>query len=310
MESLGYSPATVLVDEPITIDIPGTEPWEPKNFNDTHYGNIVLKKALMKSVNVISAKLVHMLTPQKVIQTARLFGITSRLGNHLSLALGTSGVSPLEMATAYSVIANLGVLNEPYLIQRIEDFHGNPLYEHFYHGVQRMAPESVYPLLDMMMGVMDGGTGSVVRRLGFKHPAGGKTGTTNDFKDAWFDGFTKDLTTTVWVGYDNNGPMINKNNKGMTGASAAAPIWALYMQKALEEKDRVKFPIPEGIKFATVDAATGYLAKAETKEKIIVGVKKEVDLAEPPQETPEALSKREMWDFSPVPMEEDGLPEL
>ena len=127
---------------------------------------------------------------------------------------------------------------------------------------------------------------------------------------AWFDGFTKDLTTTVWVGYDNNGPMINKNNKGMTGASAAAPIWALYMQKALEEKDRVKFPIPEGIKFATVDARTGYLAKAETKEKIIVGVKEEVNLTEPPPAFPEALSELEMRDFIHVPREEDGLPEL
>lgn len=310
MELLGYSPATVVRDEPITIDIPGTEPWEPKNFNENYFGDIVLKKALMNSVNVISAKLTQKVTPQKVIETARLFGITSPLGNNLSLALGTSGVSALEMATAYSVIANMGALNEPYLIQRIEDFHGNFLYEHFYHGVQRLSQASIYPLLDMMQGVVDNGTGSVVRRMGFKHPAGGKTGTTNEFKDAWFDGFTKDITTSVWVGYDNNDPMIDNNKRGITGASAAAPIWALYMQKALEQKDSVKFPVPKGIKFASVDAATGYLAFVETKEKISVSVKEEVDLTEPPPGTPDGLSDEEMRDFTPIPMEKNALPEL
>ncbi|MGV7220129.1 MAG: transglycosylase domain-containing protein [Nitrospinales bacterium] len=282
METLGYSPATVLVDEPITIDIPGTKPWQPKNFNDKHIGKIVLKKALMKSLNVISAKLMQKVTPHKVIETARLFGVTSPLGKHLSLALGTSGVSPLEMATAYSVIANLGVLNEPYLIQKIEDFHGNLLYEHFYHGIQRLTQKSVFPLLDMMQGVVDNGTGKVVRRLGFNHPAGGKTGTTNDFKDAWFDGFTKDLTTTVWVGYDNNDPMINKSGKGMTGSSAAAPLWTLYMKKLLEGKDQVKFPVPEGIKFVTIDSQTGYLAEPKSKNKIRVGIKDEIEITPPP----------------------------
>lgn len=311
METLGYSPATVLKDEPITIDIPGTAPWKPKNFNDKYAGNIVLKKALMKSINVISAKITQRATPAKVIQTARLFGITSPLGNHLSLALGTSGVSPLEMAAAYSVIANMGVLNEPYLIQKIEDYHGNLLYEHFYHGIQRLSQNSVYPLLDMMQSVVDNGTGRIVRRMGFKHPAGGKTGTTNDFKDAWFDGFTKDLTTTVWVGYDNNAPMINKKNKGMTGSSAAAPLWTIYMQKLLKEKDRVKFPIPEGIKFATVDAETGYLADSHTKNKIRVSVKEEVELTLPPPPGElETLSDDVLQKLSPAPLREQGLPEL
>ena len=310
METLGYSPATIIKDEPITIDIPGTAPWQPKNFNDKYVGNIVLKKALMKSLNVISAKMTRDVTPGKVIETARLFGITSPLGNHLSLGLGTSGVSPLEMAAAYSVIANLGALNEPYLIQKIEDYQGNLLYEHFYHGIQRLSQKSVYPLLDMMKGVIDEGTGRVVRKMGFKHPAGGKTGTTNDFKDAWFDGFTKDLTTTVWVGYDNNSPMINKNNKGMTGSSAAAPLWTLYMQKLLKEKDRVKFPVPEGIKFATVDAETGYLADHNTKNKIRVSVKEEVELTLPPPAQPETLPDENRPDFTPDTVIEEGQPDL
>ena len=106
----------------------------------------------MKSINDISAKMVYELTPRRVIKTARQLGIVSPLGDNLSLALGTSGVSSLEMAGAYSVIANLGILNEPYFIQRIEDYRGNPIYEHFYYGVQRFSAKSIYPLLDMMRG--------------------------------------------------------------------------------------------------------------------------------------------------------------
>lgn len=278
MEELDMNPASLVVDEPVTIPVPGSDPWQPKNFNDRYDGPIILKKALMRSLNVVSAKLIHSVTPQRVIRTARQFGITSPLGPHLSLALGTSGVSPIEMASAYSVIANLGVVNEPYLIQKVEDYRGATLYEHFYHGVQKFSQKAIFPLLDMMTGVVEGGTGYVVRRMGFQHPAGGKTGTTNDFKDAWFNGFTKDFSTSVWVGKDNNQPMLDKNDKGLTGASAAAPIWTYYMQKALEGKSPVKFPVPDGIRIARVEANTGYLATEHSTHPIDVAVKLETPL--------------------------------
>jgi penicillin-binding protein 1A len=287
MDSLGLSPASVVVDEPVTIEIPGSEPWEPKNFDEEYAGNIVLKKALLKSINVISAKLMQQVGPEKVIRTARKFGIKSPLGKNLSLALGTSGVSPLEIASAYSVIANLGIYNEPYLIQHIEDFQGNRLYEHFYQGVQQFAPDTLYPLLDMMQGVVDRGTGRIVRRMGFKHPAAGKTGTTNDFKDAWFNGFTKDISTSVWVGFDDNDSMRTRSGRGLTGASAAAPIWVYFMQKALAGKTRVKFPVPDNIKFATVDVETGRLPGEFSLEKIQVAVKEDVDLSPLPIEDEE-----------------------
>ena len=282
MEELGYSPATVVKDEPLTIDIPGSTPWSPQNFDEEFAGDIVLKKALMKSVNIVSAKLINEVGPEKVIRTARQFGIKSPLGKNLSLALGTSGVSPYEMASAYSVIANLGIYNEPYLIQHIEDFQGNRLYEHYYQGVQQFLPDALYPLLNMMQGGIDRGTGRTVRRMGFRHPAGGKTGTTNDFKDAWFNGFTKDISTSVWVGFDDNESMKNKSGKGLTGASAAAPIWVFFMQKALEGKSPVKFPVPEKVKFATVDVQTGYLADEFSLEILKVAVKEGVDLSAPP----------------------------
>ena len=294
METLGFSPATVVVDEPITIEIPGSEPWEPQNFDKEFAGSIVLKKALLKSINVVSAKLMQQVGPEKVIRTARKFGIKSPLGKNLSLALGTSGVAPLEIASAYSVIANLGIYNEPYLIQQIEDFQGNRLYEHFYQGVQQFSPDTIYPLLDMMQGVVDRGTGRIIRRMGFKHPAAGKTGTTNDFKDAWFNGFTKDISASVWVGFDDNASMKTKSGKGLTGASAAAPIWVHFMQKVLAGKTRVKFPVPENIKFTTIDVETGRLPGEFSLEKIQVAVKEDVDLSPLPIVDTELESEKEL----------------
>lgn len=281
MEKLGYHPATVVEDEPTKFPMDGGEPWEPSNFGGQYMGPVILKKALMYSLNTVSAKMVYNLTPRRVIQTARQFGITSPLGENLSLALGTSGVSPLEMAAAYSVIANQGILNEPYFVQRIEDFRGNVLYEHFFHGVQRFSPKTVYPLLDMMRAVMDEGTGRVVRRMGFHHPAGGKTGTTNDYKDAWFIGFTKEYSTAVWVGYDNNQPMIDRNGRGLTGSRGAAPIWAYFMEKMLEGRNPVNFPKPDGIHFVKVDTRTGFLPDLMTMEQMEVAVREDLDLSKP-----------------------------
>ncbi len=282
MEILGISPATLIRDEPVILTIGPGKTWEPKNFNGEYFGDLILKRALMKSLNVVSAKLVNDLTPPRVIKIARQIGITSPLQENLSLALGATGVSPLEMAGAYSVIANLGILNEPYLVERIEDFRGNKLYEHFYFGVQRFSQKSIFPLLDMMRGVVEEGTGRVIRRMGFRHPAGGKTGTTNDYRDAWFDGFTKDLSTSVWVGYDSNNSMIDRNGKGLTGGGAAAPIWAYFMKKGMRGKSRTNFPVPEGIRFAEVDEKTGFIANYSTQKKMKVAVKNEIVLTLPP----------------------------
>jgi 1A family penicillin-binding protein len=257
METLGYHPGAVVVDEPVTFNLPGGKSWSPANFGNKYMGNIILKKALMHSVNLVSAQLVWQVKPEKVIETARRFGIMSPLGNNLSLALGTSGVSPLEMAAAYSVLANLGIWNEPYFIKKIEDFGGHRLHERFFRSVQKYSPDKIYPLVDMMKGVIEGGTGRTVKRMGFDRPAGGKTGTTNDGKDAWFIGYTKELSTSVWVGKDNNEPMTDVNGREMTGGRGAAPIWTFFMEKALKGKEKKQFPVPEGIKFVSVDYQTG-----------------------------------------------------
>ena len=272
MQKLGFHPATVLIDEPTVFTLPYNKKWEPTNFNDEYMGPVVLKKALAKSLNIISAKLIFKATPAEVVKIAREFGFKSPMRKNFSLALGATGVSPLELATAYSVIANLGNYKAPFYISKIEDYQGKVLYEHFYEEEKRFKPADIYPLLDMMKGVMDDGSGRVIRRMGFKYPAGGKTGTTNQFRDAWFTGFTPELTTSVWVGYDDNESMFRPNGKGITGAHAAAPIWSLIMQEALEKNDQHDFPIPLEIRFENANTSDGFYATKGSSKTVRVAL--------------------------------------
>ena len=124
----------------------------------------------------------------------------------------------------------------------------------------------------MMQGVMDDGSGRVIRRMGFKHPAAGKTGTTNAFRDAWFTGFTKDLTTSVWVGYDDNESMYRPNQKGVTGSHAAAPIWGLIMEQALKDSEKVEFPVPSKIRFENANITDGFYESEKSKETVRVAL--------------------------------------
>jgi 1A family penicillin-binding protein len=272
MQNLGYHPGTVLVDEPMLFELPHNKKWEPANFNDEYMGPVVLKKALAKSLNIISAKLIFKVKPVEVVKTARKFGFTSPIRENFSLALGATGASPLELASAYSTIANLGVHIDPFYVYKIEDYQGNILYEHFIDNEKRFEPKAIYPLLDMMQGVMNDGSGRVIRRMGFKHPAAGKTGTTNAFRDAWFTGFTKDLTTSVWVGYDDNESMYRPNEKGVTGAHAAAPIWGLVMEQALKDSELINFPVPREIRFEHANISDGYYEAKSSKETIKVAL--------------------------------------
>ena len=283
-ENLGYHPGTIVVDEPISLDIPGTTPWQPNNFNNEFKGPVILKEALAKSVNVISAKLMYELSPKRVIKTARKFGINATLKNNYSLALGSSGVSPLELASAYSVIANLGNYKEPFLVFRVENYRGKILYDHFIEQSRRFPKKDIYPLLDMMKGVVENGSGRVVRRVGFNHPAGGKTGTTNKFRDSWFTGFTKKYSTSVWVGFDDNSPLIGPNGKGITGAHAAAPIWGMYMKKIHKDIKKSEFKLPEGVRYEQVNYHNGFFAPEKSKDTMRVALHSGVVLPVKPTE--------------------------
>lgn len=272
-EKLNLTPADVFVDKKITIPVVGARDWTPKNFEREHEGPMILKRALMKSVNTVAAQLVERTGPDTVIDVARRSGIKSPLTPVYSVALGTSGVSPLEMAAAFSTFATGGIRHEPFWIRRVEDPLGRILEEQIVRGQRTLDAGIVYQVVDMMRGVLASGTGRVVRRMGFELPAAGKTGTSDDFRDAWFTGFTPTLSVSVWVGHDRGMSMRDVNGVGITGGRGAAPIWAEFMIKATDGEPAREFKIPSDIHFETVDPVSGKIAKQGTSNPIKVALR-------------------------------------
>ncbi|BBO78634.1 penicillin-binding protein [Desulfosarcina widdelii] len=274
LEDAGRSPADVMVDKPVSIPVAGKPTWKPRNFERSYQGAMVLKKAFTESVNTVAAQLVEAIGPEAVIETARRCGITSPLNPVYSVALGTSGVSPLEMAGAYATFASGGVRHQPYWIRRVEDVSGRVLEEHIITG-ERVLNESIaYQVVDMMAGVIEDGTGKVVRKMGFTLPAAGKTGTTNEYNDAWFTGFTPNLSTAVWVGFDRGQGMRDKNGAGITGGRGAAPIWTRFMKAATEGEPPKAFLVPPDIYIKKVNPETGSWAGFWTRDPVSVALRK------------------------------------
>jgi 1A family penicillin-binding protein len=273
----GFTPKSVVLDSAVVFRIPGSTPWKPRNFDMLYRGPMVLKQALARSINVIAAKVMGEVGPEPVIEAARKLGIHAPLEPNLSLALGSSPVPPLEMASAFGTIANGGTYFPPVVVTRIEDRTGEAIREHFFSGTREYDPETLYPLLDMLKGVLDceAGTGRVVRRMGFSLPAAGKTGTTNDYKDAWFTGFTPNLVASVWVGYDRRRELRDSGWRGITGARGAAPIWARFMIEATEGQPPREFSIPKRIRFEWVDVVTGLPSDSTTRDSIRVALYEE-----------------------------------
>ncbi|WP_299978533.1 penicillin-binding protein 1A [Desulfobacula sp.] len=279
-KNLGFHPATILTDKPVIIPVKGAADWEPKNFGKTFSGDMILKKALINSVNAIAAQLVEKTGPEAVNRTARTCGIQSPLEDVYSVALGTSGVTPFEMASAYTVFANLGVLHEPFLFWRVEDAFGRVIFEHIVQEKRVLDPSTTYQVVDMMKSVIERGSGRSIRQLGFNRPAAGKTGTTDSYNDAWFTGFTPTLSTSVWTGFDKQRKLMDINKVGITGGKIAAPIWAEFMMNALKSEPERDFPIPDNIRFESVDTTTGCNPKEgnETFEVLKVPLKPEQHL--------------------------------
>ena len=272
-EKLGLSPASVFVDKPISIGVVGARDWEPENFEQEHEGPMILKQALVKSINAVAAQLVERTGPDAVIDTARRCGIKSPLSPVYSVALGTSGVSPLEMAAAFSTFATGGVQHEPFWIRRVEDPLGRVLEEHIVRGRRSLAPGIAYQVVDMLRGVLTAGTGRVVRQMGFDLPAAGKTGTSDDFRDSWFTGFTPTLSVSVWVGFDRSLRMRDASGVGISGGRGAAPIWADFMTKAFDGEPAREFVVPSEIHFETVDPVSGEIAGQWTRSPVRVALR-------------------------------------
>ena len=265
----GMTPASVILDTPYISSLnPDEEVWRPKNYKKKFFGPTLLRKSLILSRNVITIKILKKIGVRTVIDYARKMGIESDLSPDLSLALGSSGLSLSEITRTYSAFANNGVLAEPYYIERIEDRDGLIVQENHSTLRQVIPEDTAFVITDILKGVIMEGTGWRAKAL--KRPAAGKTGTSNDLKDAWFIGYTPKLVTGVWVGYDTSVPM----GKDETGSRAASPIWLDFMSGALEGKPVQDFIAPESVVFIKIDRDTGLLASPYSKETVFQSFKK------------------------------------
>jgi penicillin-binding protein 1A len=256
----GYTPATVMIDSPIAfMDDEGDSVWKPQNYDRKYSGQILLRNALEKSVNVVTIKILQDIGVDYAIGYAKKLGITSNLERNLSIALGSSGISLLELVRAYSVFDNAGDLIQPVFITKISAQNGSVLEESFPEKAQVIEKSTAFIMTSLLESVVKNGTGRKAREL--NRPAAGKTGTTNNLNDAWFMGYTPEYVTGVWVGFDEEGTL----GKGETGGAAACPIWVGYMKRVLANKPVQVFPVPEGIVYAQIDAATGRLAGPATQ---------------------------------------------
>ncbi len=232
-------------DKPITFKIGGGRRWSPKNYGNRYYGEVSLDTALQKSLNSVAIRVLDSIDIDAPIRL--LANATGRPVSHfprnLSLALGTADLSPLESAAAYSVFANGGLAVRPYSIVRIEDRDGRMIREHKPETpLQVLTPEIAAVMVQVLRGVpRPGGTAAgAAARTGFNLPAAGKTGTTNDNRDAWFSGFTPEIAASVWIGHDDMRVPLGKNR---TGGAVAAPVWMNFIKSALRNRPTRDFDL-------------------------------------------------------------------
>jgi penicillin-binding protein 1A len=269
-------------------DGPIIQTWRPRNFGEKFYGPTTIREALTKSRNVVTVKVLRDIGVGRAIRYAKKLGIKSPLARDLSLALGSSSVSLLELTGAYATFANMGNKPEPRFITRIVDKNGVVIEENRPEITQAISPQIAYITTSLLRGVVEHGTGWRAKKL--KRPAAGKTGTTNNLNDAWFVGYIPELVVGTWIGYDTEKPL----GRHETGSKAAAPIWVDFMKKATRDMPVKDFPIPDGVEFAKIDPKTGLLANSQTEkpffEVFIVGTK-------PTESAPEETAVKKPDDF-------------
>ncbi|MBF0378688.1 MAG: PBP1A family penicillin-binding protein [Desulfamplus sp.] len=253
----GYTTSSIIIDSPIAFKDGSNKVWKPQNYSETFYGPTRLREALVKSRNVVTVKIVQDIGVDYVIEYARKLGITSPMEKNLSIALGSCGISLLELVRAYTVFSNLGYLVEPVFITKIVDRDNNVIEEAKPKKENVIDMATAYIMTSMMESVVQSGTATKAKELG--RPAACKTGTTNDMNDALFVGYTPQYTTGVWVGFDKKKSL----GKGESGARSAIPIWLEYMKGALEGTPVMEFNVPEGVVFHNVDPHSGLLSDSE-----------------------------------------------
>jgi penicillin-binding protein 1A len=245
-------------DSPVAFDLSETELWKPRNYDGTFLGPIPLLTALAQSRNLATIRLLDEIGIGAALQTARALGIESPLERNLSIALGSSGVTLLEMSAAYAAFANGGEKPAPFFIREVRDGKGNVLESNAPATQRALSPETAFLTVRLMQEAVRNGTARSARGLG-QHLAG-KTGTTNENTDAWFIGFSRDLLAGVWVGFDAPKPIGGRE----AASSVALPIWIQFMKQALQRFPEREFSVPPGVTFARVDPATGAVLSPES----------------------------------------------
>ncbi|CAN5524310.1 penicillin-binding protein 1A [soil metagenome] len=268
----GYTPSSVVLDAPIEFKLQNGDIWRPKNYQNKFFGPSTLRRGIEQSRNVMTVRLANELGMGKIAELAQRLGIYTHLPNQLAMALGAGETTLLKMTTAYSIIDNGGKKIEATLIDRVQDRYGKTVFRHdkrdctncladswqhqpepelFDVRPEVMNPYTAYQITSMLEGVVQRGTGRKLQAVG--KPVAGKTGTSNEERDAWFIGFTPDLTVGVYIGFDNPKPM----GKGRTGGEIAAPVVADFMKVALRDKPATPFRVPKGIELIPINAKTG-----------------------------------------------------
>ena len=246
-------PTTRIEDEPFEWSF-DDQVWSPANYKKRYLGMVTVREALEHSLNAATARLAREIGVPPIIEMARRMGITSPLPPYPSVVLGAAEVTPYDVSNAFTVLANGGLRAVPLAIKKVLDRGGQPIERNPVQVEQAVSADTAYLVTHLMEGVLDYGTGRPARARGFTRPAAGKTGTTNDYRDAWFVGFTPDLLTVVWVGFDQKRPL------NLAGAEAALPIWTEFMKQATAGLPENDFTPPPGIVMARIDPDSGGLA--------------------------------------------------
>ena len=260
------TPATTVMDEPTTFDFDGKE-YTPNNYGEKFHGQVTAREALTYSLNVATVKVAELVGYTRVTDMAHQFGLDPSIQPTPSVALGAYEMTPLEVATGYTILANQGVRTEPMFIRNVVNAQGESLEQNTIQSRRALDPRVAYLVTSMMEDVINRGTGATVRGRGFTAPAAGKTGTS---RDGWFAGYTSNLLAIVWVGFDDN------RDLGLSGANAPAPVWAEFMKRAVAlpaYHDVKPFEMPEGVTKVTIDPESLALATPEcpvTREEVYI----------------------------------------
>ncbi len=267
----GYPPTYEILNQPVTVMMADGTRWTPGNFEGDVGGKFTLREALAKSINLVAVRAIMEIAPkEQVAEYAKRMGIKSPVPPYESIALGTAQVTPLEMTSAFGVFANEGVLVEPISILKIEDKDGNVIEENVPERREVLSKETAYIMTSMMEDVVNIGSGTRIRNY-FHYPAAGKTGTTQDYADAWFVGFTPQLAAGTWVGFDDQS--VTFNGADGQGGRAAAPLWGRFMKYVYEDKTipvtQPYFRMPNGVEKDSICVDTKKLATEFCPHKIV-----------------------------------------